>query len=65
MSDVANDCTDCGSAPVWWYAWSKKCKRCADKAGQWTYAEVDVDKVLAYFDGNVDKAKAFLATVWP
>jgi hypothetical protein len=53
-------CTDCGSTPRWWRS-DTYCRRCSDKNGH-TYLSnvlVDVDKVLAFFKGDVTKTEAF------
>ena len=56
-------CTDCGTAPMWWWAWANICKRCATKGGQPDTERVDVDKVLAYFGGSEARAREFLEEV--
>lgn len=53
-------CTDCGTAPVWWYTKASKCRRCKDKGGDPVYVELDVDAVLEAFGGDEEKTRAFI-----
>ena len=54
-------CFDCGTAPIWWRNTSK-CRRCSDKGGEryLSIVEIDVDKILDYFHGDIVAAENFI-----
>lgn len=55
-------CTDCGSAPQWWYARVRElsyCRYCYTKNGYRPCVEVGVESVLEFLEGDEDRARAF------
>ncbi len=63
LKGPVRSCNDCGVRPVWWRA-DHHCRQCSDKGGyiHLSRVDVDVDKVLEFFNGDVVKTETFLET---
>lgn len=56
-------CPDCGTRPAWWWSKNGYCFRDELKSGEETRVRVDVDRVLALFNGDEAAARAFLNAI--
>lgn len=55
-------CHKCGTVPQWWNSDYHYCRNCNQRQGH-DYAsklEIDADKLLEFFEGDVEKTREFL-----